>query len=95
MKKLFISQASDHKTYAEIMYERQKAIRWVKLLFHDDIEVVNSVFQNTPDLWVLGKNLELMSEADVVIFLSNWKENINCKIEHICAMEYGIESLEL
>ena len=46
-------------------------------------------------LWILGRNLEFMSEVDIVVFTPGWKNHKNCKIEHVCAMEYNIEAIEL
>lgn len=98
MKKVFISQPLKDKTYDEIMEERQKAIEAVRLLYHDTIEIVNPFFLDAPfkhPLWILGRNLEFMSEVDVVVFAPGWKNHRNCKIEHVCAMEYNIEAIEL
>ena len=98
MKKLFISQPIKDRTPAEIMEERQKAIDAVQLLYHDTVEVLNPFYHDQPNhhpLWLLGRNLEFLSEADVVVFTPGWKNHKNCKIEQFCAMEYGIEALEL
>lgn len=72
MKKLFISQPMKGKTDEEIKTERSKAIEKSKKLLGDDIEVIDSFFENAPTdakpLWFLGKSLELLSGADVAVF---------------------------
>ena len=99
MKKIFISQPMKDKADEVIVAEREKAIEVAKFYFSDDFEVVDSFFQTAPHdakpLWFLGKSLELMAGADVVIFASGWQNARGCKIEHLCAEEYGIDIIEL
>ena len=99
MKKIFISQPMKDKADEVIVAEREKAIEVAKFYFGDDFEVVDSFFQTAPHdakpLWFLGKSLELMAGADVVIFASGWQNARGCKIEHLCAEEYGIDIIEL
>lgn len=99
MKKIFISQPMKDKADEVILAERKKAIEVAKFYFGDDFEVVDSFFQNAPHdakpLWFIGKSLELMAGADVVIFASGWQNARGCKIEHLCAEEYGIDIIEL
>ena len=45
-------------------------------------------------LWCLGRSLELLATADVAYFASGWKNARGCKIEHICAEQYGINIVE-
>lgn len=102
IKKLFISQPMKGKTDEEILQEREKAIALAKERIEEqgeeaDIEVIESFFQSAPaearPLWFLGKSLELLSTADFVYFASGWGSARGCKIEHICAVEYGITIL--
>lgn len=98
MKKIFISQPMRNKTDEEILIERENAIKFVKEKYGDDIQVIDSFFQSAPvdakPLWFLGKSLELLSSADIAVFCKNWQEARGCKIEHECAVEYGIEVIE-
>lgn len=75
--KIFISQPMRGKTDKEILEERAKAIDTVKEKYHADVEIIDSFFQNAPadarPLWFLGKSLELLSSADVAVFLQ-WLE---------------------
>lgn len=100
MKKLFISQPMKGKTDEEILAVREKAIANAKAQLSDeeDVEVIDSFFQNAPagarPLWFLRKSLELLSTADVVYFAQGWRDARGCRIEHTCATEYGINVIE-
>ena len=93
--KLFISQPMRGKTDEDILAARKKAIESAKRELGVEPEVIESFFQGAPaearPLWFLGKSLEMLSEADVVFFAKGWEEARGCKIEHECAIEYGIE----
>ncbi len=95
MKKLFISQPMNGKTDEEILKVREKAIKSAESKLGEKVEVIDSFFQNAPHdakpLWFLGKSLELLSTADVVYFAKGWEEARGCKIENMCAIEYGID----
>lgn len=97
--KLFISQPMKGKTDEQILKERDIAIQEVKeLVGDDDVEIIDSFFKDAPHdarpLWYLGKSLELLSTADVAYFAKDWDKYRGCKIEHICAIEYGIDCIE-
>lgn len=98
MKRLFISQPMKGKTDEEILKEREAAIAKAKETCGEEVEVIDSFFQSAPadarPLWFLGKSLELLSTADIVYFAPGWKDARGCKIEHTCALEYGIAVLE-
>ena len=98
MKKLFISQPMKDKTDAEILAVREQAIQSAKNLLGEDVEVIDSFFQDAPHdakpLWFLAKSLELLATADVVYFAKDWKKYRGCRIENTCAVEYGITVIE-
>lgn len=98
MKKLFISQPMRGKTDEEILKEREKAIASAQKLLGEEVEVIDSFFQNAPaeakPLWFLGKSLELLSTADVAYFAKGWEDARGCRIENTCAVEYGITVIE-
>jgi hypothetical protein len=97
MKKLFISQPMKGKTNEEIKAEREKVIASVKGALGEDVEVIDSFFEDAPHdatpLWFLGKSLQLLSTADIAYFAEGWEDARGCKIEHQCADEYGIPSI--
>lgn len=98
MKKLFISQPMKDKTDAEILAVREQAIQSAKNLLDEDVEVIDSFFQDAPHdakpLWFLAKSLELLATADVVYFAKDWEKCRGCRIENTCAVEYGITVIE-
>lgn len=97
MKRLFISQPMRGKSDEQILKERQEAIEKAKEFFGEDVEVIDSFFQNAPadarPLWFLGKSLELLSTADIAYFAKGWQEARGCMIENECAIAYGIRAL--
>lgn len=98
MKKLFISQPMKGKSDEDILKERNKAIAEAERLCGDVVEVLDSFFQGAPadakPLWFLGKSLELLAQADVAYFVPGWADARGCRIEHQCALEYGINIIE-
>ena len=83
------------KTDEEILKERQMAIEKARNALSEDVEVIDSFFQSAPvdakPLWFLGKSLELLSTADIAYFADGWENARGCKIEHECAIQYGIK----
>ena len=98
MKKLFISQPMRDKTNEQIKQEREKAVKIAQELVGEEIEVIDSFFENAPHdarpLWFLGKSLELLSTADVAFFVKGWEEYRGCRIEQLAASQYGISVLQ-
>lgn len=96
--RVFISQPMKDKTNEQIKETREKLIAKAKERFGEDVEIIDSFFKNAPHdakpLWFLAKSLELLSTADVVYFPKDWNEYRGCKIENICAVEYGITVIE-
>lgn len=94
MKKLFISQPMNGKTDEEILATRMAAIEDAKAILNEDVEVIDSFFQDAPidakPLWYLAKSLELLSTADVVYFAKDFLKYRGCSIEWRCATAYGI-----
>ena len=86
------------KTDAEILAERSNAIQAAKDSVKDEIEVIDSFFQDAPvdatPLWYLGESLKLLATADVAYFAPGWDKARGCKIENLCAKEYGVHVIE-
>ena len=95
MVKIFISQPMKDKTNQEIEEERKKIIEKIRKHFRKiKIEVIDSFFKDAPHdakpLWFLGKSLELLSNANVIVLGKGWENSRGCRIEHECAVQYGI-----
>lgn len=97
MKKLFISQPMNGKSDDDILKEREMAIKRAKEVLNDDIEVLDTFFddfeENTKPLHYLARSIEYLAEADVAYFVEGWNRARGCKIEHQCASEYGIQCI--
>lgn len=99
MKRLFISQPMRGKTDEEILATREKAIVAARNYLGEDVEAIDSFFQNVPNventgLWYLGESLKLLATADVAYFAKDWDQYRGCRIENTCAIEYGLDVIE-
>ena len=87
--KVFISQPMKGLTDEQILTVREKAIQ--------QIEIIDSFIQDAPieakPLWYLGKSLELLSTADLCLFIGDWQNARGCRIEHMCCGQYGIQTI--
>lgn len=89
--KIFISQPMKGLSEKEIKSNREKAIKKIKSLYGDDVEIIDSYIDDEgTSLWCLGKSIELLSTADVAYFLKGWNTARGCRIEYMCADNYGI-----
>lgn len=97
MKKLFISQPMMGLSDEQIKAERERVIAAATDRF-GAVEVIDSFFESVPadatPLWYLGKSIVCLSKADVAYFAKGWDAARGCKIEHECAVQYGIETIE-
>ena len=84
MKKLFISQPMKGKSDEDILAERKKAIKSAEDVIGEQVEVIDSFFQEAPvdakPLWFLGKSLELLAGADIAYFAKGWQDARGCKL---------------
>lgn len=94
MKKLFISQPMNGKTDEEVLKEREAGIARAKEILGEDAEVIDTFYTDfTPDakpLEYLARSIKDLADADIAFFASGWEEKRGCRIEHTCAVEYGI-----
>ena len=99
MKKVFISQPMKGLSDEDIIANREYAISNIKDYFGEDIEILESYFADynpkggSIPLKYLSKSIELLAEADIAYFCGDWATARGCKIEHQCAVEYGIERI--
>lgn len=96
MVKVFISQPMNGKTKEEILAERGEAILSIKSYYpNDEVEVLDTYFKdyNGKPLEYIGKSIMMLAQADVAYFCKGWDKARGCKIEHLCAKEYGVKTL--
>lgn len=98
MKKLFISQPMRGKTDEEILAVRKLAIKQVQERIGEDVEVIDSFFQEHPTfdkpLKYLAASIALLADADIAYFVKGWHEARGCAIERMCAISYGIKTID-
>ena len=99
MKKVFISQHMNGLTDEDILANREYAITEIKKRVGDDVQILESFFSDynpkngSIPLKYLSKAIKILADADVVYFCPNWETARGCKIEHQCAVEYGIDRI--
>lgn len=96
--KVFISQPMKGLKDSDILKTRKEVIKYIEENFSvkegEEIEFIDSFFQSAPadkqPLWFLGKSFELLSTADVCVFVEDWSESRGCIMEHEACKRYGI-----
>lgn len=88
--KAFISQPMRGKTNEEIKEERQAVIERLEQMGY---EVIDSIFDydDKNPIYYLGKSIEAMSDADLVVFMKGFNETRGCQVEYCTAMAYEKE----
>lgn len=96
MIKLFISQPMNGKTDEEILKERETAVNEARKALNDEVEVLETFFdlgEGKKPLHYLAKSIEFLADADVVYFVEGWNKARGCRLEHMCALAYGVRCL--
>ena len=97
-KKLFISQPMKDKSNEVIKQERDHAIETVKSIIGEDIEVLDTFYddmpENTKPLEYLARSINDLAKADIAYFVNGWQDYRGCKIEYMCATQYGIKVID-
>ena len=95
MKKIFVSMPMRGKGKEEIFAERKRLLALAADTLGEKVELVESYLGegDYKPLECLGESLKRMVRADFVVFGRGWDEARGCRIEHTCAMEYGVPIL--
>jgi len=96
--KVFVSQPMSGKREKEILEDRSNLIEKLSHfgIYKDSIDIIDTYIKKEPPedsnvrLWYLGKTIELLAQADLVIFAPDWQKARGCRIEHECAKIYHI-----
>lgn len=92
--KIFLSQSMNGKTDEQIRTERKNIEVYLRYLFRDNIEIIDTVLdleEGTHPLVYLGKSIELMADADIVCFMEGWDKSRGCLVEYATAVNYGLK----
>lgn len=94
MKKLYVSQPMNGLTDEEILAVREKAVAEAEAMLGEPVQLLDSFFEGAPaenrPLWYLGKALQVLADADVAFFAEGWENARGCRMEHMCAVAYGV-----
>jgi hypothetical protein len=97
-KVIFISQPMGGRSDDEINAERRRVIEIARQQF-GEVDVLETFFSNfgpaAKPLDYLARSIEFLAKADVAIFAPGWQAARGCRIEHQCALEYGILVMEV
>lgn len=87
--KIMISQPMAGKTSKQILDERKELVRELQNEGHIIIDTVLDISENKSPIYYLAKSIELLDQADAVIFMKGWQNARGCRVEHFIALEYG------
>jgi hypothetical protein len=97
-KTIFISQPMGGRSDDEINAERRRVIEIARQQF-GDVDALETFFSDfgpaAKPLDYLARSIEYLAKADVAIFAPGWQAARSCRIEHQCALEYGILVMEV
>ena len=97
-KVIFISQPMGGRSDDEINAERRRVIEIARQQF-GDVDALETFFSDfgpaAKPLDYLARSIEFLAKADVAIFAPGWQDARGCRIEHKCALEYGIIVMEV
>lgn len=93
--KVYISQPMRGLSSDEIIKTRSEIQKEIEKMYpdEDEIEFIDSYLKNhgaMSPLKCLSTSIFLLADADCAYFGDGWKNYRGCKIEHECAVQYGI-----
>lgn len=95
--KAFISQPMRGRTDEEILAERDDIECRLREEF-GEVEILETFYDDfAPEakpLEYLARSISDLAKADVAYFAKGWQNARGCKIENMCAIEYGIHTIE-
>lgn len=95
MIKVFISQPMRDKADEQIKAERKRALDEIKALYpNEEIEEIQSFFEDATPLWFLGESIKLLGQADFAYFCKEWDKYRGCIAENTICNLYEIPHIE-
>ena len=102
--KIFISMPMKSKSTEQVRVEMNKVFSSIKDKL-PEAELIDSIIEGADKniaikgddagIWYLGKSILLLSEADIVFFVNDWKDFRGCSIEREIAEKYGKFCIEI
>ena len=98
--KIFLSHAMSKLMEDEVLSIREKAIKKLKEIYGNDIEIIENYYhENAPkeagQLWHLGRSIQQMEEADLIVFIENHGYSRGCLIEKFIVSIYSLPNTTL
>ena len=99
MMRVFISQPMHGLSNEEILQRREELIRLLHKWFQPEpIEVIDSYTKpenivNGGRIVMLGHSIQMLSQADAVLFARGWSDSPGCIVEHTVCEQYKIKTL--
>lgn len=101
-RKLFISIPMRDRDIDDIRADMQAILCFMETQFNEDFELIDSLFPDDPPAdvkdegtWYLGRSISLLSEADLAVFDSDWRDARGCIIEHMVCALYNIPYVDM
>ena len=94
----FISQPMRDKTDVEIAVDRIKAIQEINEKFGEGHEILPNYKKELKEVnpvYALGSTIQILSNADICVFVKGWNKSRGCQIEHKICEEYHITIWEI
>lgn len=98
--KVFYSQPHKDKSRDEMMAASSVVVEKVRQA-HPDADVLEvpmlfpEQFKGQHPVYYLGMNLQMMCQADVVVFAEDWQDSRACLVQHNVCEEYGLLHVDL
>ena len=98
--KVFFSQPHKERSHDEMLKASAIVVEKVKQA-HPDANVLEvpmlfpDQFKGQHPVYYLGMNLQMMCQADVVVFDKDWADSRPCAVQHDICEEYGILHVDL
>ena len=95
-KRVFISMPMAGKSREEIERVQNEYFEAVSEALNEEVELIPSYLEQAlSPLETLAESLKLMATADYAAFVDGWENARGCKVERLCAKEYGIEIIDV
>ena len=96
-KKVFVSMPMAGKSRDEIKHVQNEIVNTISTALEEKVELIDTylVEELSNPLICLAESLKRMAAADYVVFVDGWEESRVCKVERLCAEEYGLEIIEV
>ena len=101
MKKVFLSVPMKNRKRENIEKSLEKMKLCSKIALGDDVEFINTIVEEKPPynngneaIWYLGKSIQLMSQADLLVTVDApyWLRAFGCEIERNIFGQYHRDS---